>query len=105
MQHHPTATYAHTKIHKSIKCEELIRDKHEKIASTATFLIQEKLAKDEENVMRYVGGYIVSKLSRKVRNIPNIGAIISNMRHDSDKETSLSYTKEWMGLRIKVDCV
>jgi len=76
-----------------------LRERYDEVPVDANIPVQDQLTKDEENVMRYVGGYIVAKLPRKVKNIPNIDNVIENMKRGSDKETFLSYTKEWMGLQ------
>ena len=74
--------------------------KHEHIPGEATQgNQQQRLTKDEEVVMRYVGGYVVFKLPRKVKTIPNLEAVTRNMTSGADKDTKLSYTKEWIGLQ------
>ncbi len=77
----------------------ILRTKHKQILPNLEVLIQQKLTKDEENVMRYIGGYIMSRLPRKVKIVKNLENIIENMKQGSAKEASLSYTTEWMGLQ------
>ena len=60
---------------------------------------QKRLTRDEKNVMRYVGGYNVFRLPRKVKGIPNLDAVIENMTTGAEKDSKLSYTREWMGLQ------
>ncbi|XP_072027573.1 uncharacterized protein [Amphiura filiformis] len=74
------------------KVENVITDK---AAATA----QPKLSTKDRNALRYVGGYIVSRLPRKItRKLEQEGMLdtINEMKKDHDKDTALSYTRTWV---------
>ena len=63
-----------------------------------------KLNAKEQNALRYVCGYIVARLPRKVAKKPQKEGfmdVIANMKRDHDKDTKLNYTREWVEARSR----
>ena len=60
---------------------------------------QKKLTNEEENIIRYVGGYVVFKLPRKVYKVANAEDLTKLMTEGKGMETKLSYTNEWTSLQ------
>ena len=53
----------------------------------------------EQNALRYVAGYIVFKLPKKVlfkNEREQMEVVVNNMKEGSSKQTRLNYTKEWV---------
>ena len=56
----------------------------------------------EQNALRYVSGYIVARLPRKVAKKPereDFMEVVANMKRDHDKDTRLNYTRECVEAR------
>ena len=53
----------------------------------------------EENALRYTAGYIVRKMPSKITKrdgVENMNEALKKMTEGSDKDTALSYTREWV---------
>ena len=57
------------------------------------------LSRKEKNALRYAAGYIIYRLPRKVnkkKEREGMMKVIEKMKEGSDKDTRLSYTREWV---------
>ncbi len=77
---------------------ELIMQKREAVPLVEEEHRPRQLSVSEENALRYVGGFIVSKLHRKLTSYISediCKKLVSAMTAGSDKATKLDYSKEW----------
>ena len=83
---------------------EKLLENNEKIPSAPQDTSATQLNQQEQKALRYTAGYIVNRLARKVlrkQESDKMQAALENMKKGSDKETRLSYTREWVEIQSR----